>query len=73
MNHWGAQLFEKPHRIEGEKMTLTAANAADGIGDSSDRFMEGNRYEQWIASSTVKRWDVGSNLSRLPVLPQGLG
>jgi hypothetical protein len=46
MNYWGAQLFEKPYRIESKKMTLTAANAADGIGDSSDRFMEGSRYEQ---------------------------
>ena len=42
MNYWGAQLFGKPHRIEGEKMTLTAANTADGVGDSTDRFMEGN-------------------------------
>ncbi len=64
LNDWSARRFGKCHRTESEKMTLPAAAAADGIGYSAGRLVQGGRYKQWIASSTVKRWDVGSNLSR---------
>jgi hypothetical protein len=73
LNAWGIQLSGKSDWFECEKVTLPAANTADGVGDSADRLMQGRRYEQWIASAPMKRWDVGSNLSRLRVQPQWLG
>jgi catalase len=73
MTYWGAQLFGKRYRIEREEVTLAAAHTAHGVGEHTDRLVQGRRYEQWIASAPVKRWNVGSNLSRLPVLPQWFG
>jgi len=72
MNPWDVQFSRERYRFERKKVGLAAADTTDSVGDCTDRFVQGRRYEQWIAGAPMKRWDEGSNLSRLSILPQWL-
>lgn len=72
MNPRDAQSFREGYRFERKKVGLAAADTTDSVGDCTDHFVQGRRYEQWIAGAPMKRWDETPNLSRLSILPQWL-